>query len=777
MAQPNAPIASRAERALGLTPSPAVQHGVRLGVAASLALWLSYAAGFPQPTWPVITALVVAQPTPGGSAQKSVLRLIGTAASGVASIVVYGAFAQEPLTLVACVAGMFAIATYGSSGGPSGYAWNVFGFTSGIILGDALSGSNQIEILAFDRVTLVGIGILASTLVEVLLWPRRPEARLRELLLARFDEVALRAREAAVAWSTGEHSSHVAERRADPGAPPPLAEQLDLLERMRLQLGVGTRELRAYGRIAFALQDLETEMRDLLERAARHGQAADDERAAPTLARLLDVIAETLDAGRAAFAAARTPSTSEPALDAAWRAFDEATRADAGAGEGRAPSARALAAAAAVASLADRARARGADLEKALGVLAHGEASPDAVGRAEALPRRAPLRVDPFRLEAALRAGLAVASVTVVMPLMGWEASAMPMTLAYMVAGVPTRAALQGTVVGLGLAVAASWLVSDLAIVYLVPDVGRMPAALSLSFALAFGAGWLAVARAKLAPVAPIIALIAILSIFGGERPPSDVLGPYLTVWTFTVGIAIGVVAQWLLWPRTAAELLRARISEQVSETRALLHAVSEAKSGAGRDALRARAMGSHAQQIVLVGQLHAQAEAEPEAPGLDTDRRAELIAAWQSAFEAALRVDDFGRSVSARDDAGPETTPIQREIARLDAAIDRSLAHTAAAIAAEPSAVSDTALEPAIDALRSAVEAERAAGLDATAGLGRLVRMVDARARLARCASTLEAWVAAEPGHRDRAGPIAGGARGAAIDPDPPTRTSGATT
>ena len=144
--------------------SPAVRHGIRLGVATAAALWLAYAAGLPQPTWPLITVLMVAQPTAGGSAQKGIRRMIGSLLAGIAATVIYGLFGQAPLLFAIAICTVYGVGIYAMNGPGLGYAWNVFAFTSGIILGDSLGASEQVEIIAFDRVTLVMIGLFVSLL-------------------------------------------------------------------------------------------------------------------------------------------------------------------------------------------------------------------------------------------------------------------------------------------------------------------------------------------------------------------------------------------------------------------------------------------------------------------------------------------------------------------------------------------------------------------------------------------------------------------------------------
>ncbi len=98
-----------------------------------------------------------------------------------------------------------AVGTYGMSGPRYQYAWSVFAFTTGIILADALQGTEQIEILAFERSGEVAIGLLIVFLADEIFWPVRSGDQLRAGLAQRcrwirraighpFDAIAVPAR-------------------------------------------------------------------------------------------------------------------------------------------------------------------------------------------------------------------------------------------------------------------------------------------------------------------------------------------------------------------------------------------------------------------------------------------------------------------------------------------------------------------------------------------------------------------------------------------------------
>ena len=170
-----------------LSVSPAVAYAIRFGVATSAAIWIGKVPGLVEnhSTWILITVLMVLQPTNAGSVLKGLLRAVGTIAAAFTAILLFGLFAQDPPLLMA---GMFlvqAVAAYGYSGSRFQYAWFVWAFTTAIVLGDAMAGQDAVEVVAFQRASGVGIGILLVMVVDSLLWPVRAEPRSRKNQTAR----------------------------------------------------------------------------------------------------------------------------------------------------------------------------------------------------------------------------------------------------------------------------------------------------------------------------------------------------------------------------------------------------------------------------------------------------------------------------------------------------------------------------------------------------------------------------------------------------------------
>ena len=211
------------------TVSPAVAYAIRSAVAVTLAIWLGKVPGLVenQSTWILISVLMVLQPTPGGSLLKGLHRALGTAAAALSAILLFGLFAQDPPLLMAGLFLVQAVAAYGNSGRRFQYAWFVWAFTTAIVLGEAMSGQIAVETLAFQRASMVWMGILLVLGVESLLWPARAEPRLRASLASRAQQLG------------GALRLAIDGESQDPSRPTStLANQLALVDGARSELGV-----------------------------------------------------------------------------------------------------------------------------------------------------------------------------------------------------------------------------------------------------------------------------------------------------------------------------------------------------------------------------------------------------------------------------------------------------------------------------------------------------------------------------------------------------------
>lgn len=141
--------------------------GLRLAGSVCLTLSITYWLELPNSFWAATTAAIVCQPSFGASLQKGRFRIIGTLAGALAMVALLGLFAQQRDLLILGMAlfcglcGFAAVALQGFAA----YAAALAGITATIIFTDTLSDPTNAFFLSLIRVSEIGIGIGAATLV------------------------------------------------------------------------------------------------------------------------------------------------------------------------------------------------------------------------------------------------------------------------------------------------------------------------------------------------------------------------------------------------------------------------------------------------------------------------------------------------------------------------------------------------------------------------------------------------------------------------------------
>ena len=609
-------------RALGArrfpAPSPAVAYAIRFGIAVSAAIWLGKAPGLvgSHSTWILITVLMLVQPTTGASLLKALLRAAGTLAAAFTAIGLFGLFAQDPPLLMVGFFLVQALGAYGFSGPRFQYAWFVFAFTTAIVLGDAMAGQLAVETVAFERASMVGIGILLAFLVDSLVWPARAELRLREAL-------AGRARHLGGALGRSSAAS-VNPPGGEPAASAPgsasLASQLGLVNAVGSELGVTRTTRDSLARLVMLLETLASRARVLATPIDVPGGLVDAEGRplAAALTGLAGRVEAALEEVAAAVIASRVPSPFSEDLEYALLTLE---------GERNRGIDWSAALEFRVADLRD--------LVALLGTIEAPSSSPLESSTGRRSPSLSSFRPDPFRMKIALRSGVAVIVAFLVPMALGWPVNTMVAPITFMLAVLSRGAAVQ-TGATLTAVVALAWLMADVVIIYATPYLGRAPIALVPCFALAAAFAYIAAKRPNLALLPSIGGLILFLSIYGGTSPPTDVYGSYSTVCYVALALGVGWLSGRLMWPATAAGLFRQRVAAQ-------LELCLEAVRGEGEssDSDRGRRAGDliegFAKQSEQLGPLHQQALHEPVERALDPSRRARILALATDLMDAAV--------------------------------------------------------------------------------------------------------------------------------------------
>ncbi|MBW2281833.1 MAG: FUSC family protein [Deltaproteobacteria bacterium] len=700
---------------------PAARYSIRAGLAVSAAIWLANAPGLIEnhSTWILITVLMLLQPTTGASLQKGLLRAVASVAAAFTAIALFGLFAQDPPLLMAGLFVVQVLAAYGNSGTRFQYAWFVWAFTTAIVVADSMAGSTPVETVAFERASMVAIGVVLVMVVDVLFWRERAEPRLRESLARRarrLGEALERVLGGPGAPGTGDAS--------EPGA---LAGQLPLLDAARTELAVSAADMDALGRVAMLLETIASRAR-VLAGASASARALDEDD--PGYAAALKQLAAGVSAALAevaeALVSARAPSRFSVDLQQRVLALEAERdrlarlRGGVAAHEGRA---------AEVMDLVSLLRAVEATLCAPVTAVVSERTSPRS------------FRPDPLRVQIALRSAVAVVAAFVVPMALGWPVNAMVAPIAFIVAATTRGAGLQ-LLAMLGAVVATGWLLADLTLVFVAPHLGRAPVMLVVPFVLGAALAYPATIRPQLAVLLSVGGLVALLSVFGGSAAPTDVYGPYNLVCYVALAAFIGWLASRLMWPATAAGLFRKGLAAQLERC---LAALGDARRGddADRDAWSASLARSSAVASAQLARLDQQARREPVEAGLDESLRPAVLPLLMDLSDAVAG-RRFGGVEPLLQRGGSPMQPLADALERADGALLDSLRSCVAELRGEASR-GTSSLSDAQQAVEDHLQgwaADPAALPELTRPeTQRLLAEIDSRRRLVARHCALEQW------------------------------------
>lgn len=166
---------------LDLSPRNLV-FSLKLAASAVLSLAAAYLLELDQPQWAVITAILVAQPLAGAAVAKGIYRLAGTVAGGLFGLLAIGLFVQVGPPFVAVTALWLGACTYGvavTRNYPS-YGFALAAYTGVLIAFEGTVDPASAWLIAVDRVTEVGLGILCTTAVSATIFPQHAGDVLRD---------------------------------------------------------------------------------------------------------------------------------------------------------------------------------------------------------------------------------------------------------------------------------------------------------------------------------------------------------------------------------------------------------------------------------------------------------------------------------------------------------------------------------------------------------------------------------------------------------------------
>ena len=163
-------------------------------ISVVLALYVAFALNLPNPWWAMLTVFLAqpTQPLVGAIWAKAAYRVAGTVIGVIASIVLIPSFANSAEVLVLALASWVAICLFGSllDRSPRGYVFMLAGYTVALVGLPIATNPDGIFDVAVARAEEIIIGVLASAVVQSVLFPRS----VSEAMQAKLDVIMNEAR-------------------------------------------------------------------------------------------------------------------------------------------------------------------------------------------------------------------------------------------------------------------------------------------------------------------------------------------------------------------------------------------------------------------------------------------------------------------------------------------------------------------------------------------------------------------------------------------------------
>ena len=149
-------------------------HSVKTFAAAILALYLAMSIGLDRPYWAMATVYIVSQPLTGATRSKAIFRLAGTVIGATATVVLVPNLVDTPELLSAALALWVGICLYIAvlDRTPRSYLFVLAGFTAALIGFPAVTTPDDIWNIALTRVEEIGLGVICTTVIGTVVFPR-----------------------------------------------------------------------------------------------------------------------------------------------------------------------------------------------------------------------------------------------------------------------------------------------------------------------------------------------------------------------------------------------------------------------------------------------------------------------------------------------------------------------------------------------------------------------------------------------------------------------------
>jgi uncharacterized membrane protein YccC len=152
------------------------RQGLVAACAVVLATYLALLLEIQSPWWAAISAFMSLSATGGGSLQRGILRMTGTAAGALVGFVMARWLPYDQFAMYLFIGSVTMLGVIAMQVSPHGLAWLFLSITSILVLLESLNNPLMAASVAYYRTFEVGVGVLSAIIVANLLqdWHREP---------------------------------------------------------------------------------------------------------------------------------------------------------------------------------------------------------------------------------------------------------------------------------------------------------------------------------------------------------------------------------------------------------------------------------------------------------------------------------------------------------------------------------------------------------------------------------------------------------------------------
>jgi len=171
-----------------------VRYGIKLSLAALLALYVALVIRLEHPNWAVLTALVMmSSQYVGSTSLKAILRCVGTLAGAFLGVWLVGSYTERPVFFLFFIFIILGVAIYKYGQYPSSqvpYAYYLVGLTTLSVATYGIQDPSDVWKIAVNRALEILAGSLSSLLVTSVIWPRHAREEFFELAIKALETAA-----------------------------------------------------------------------------------------------------------------------------------------------------------------------------------------------------------------------------------------------------------------------------------------------------------------------------------------------------------------------------------------------------------------------------------------------------------------------------------------------------------------------------------------------------------------------------------------------------------